>query len=422
MKRSSKEQGSSSLIVRVYWGDILYDTVICDKNEPVTIGRAAGSSFVIDLGKTTGLNQLPLLKCNPDGSAELCFTAKMEGHVRVGGKLQTLEKLRAAPGTEKTADGLFKFRMSSEDTASIVVGYVSFEITWSKEFSLVPRPIVLDTRGAIFTAAVSVSMILLFTLFTVPEVAPPEEEKPPERIVEIIPPKILRPKNNDAPPADAAPPAAGSPVVAQEAPKPPSAAETLKNADLGSLVSNLSSIGANVSAPAVQNRDVAMEGPTTSFSSTAAANANTAKASLGATQGAGEGKLSGTGQLGLAGNSGLVSGTGNTLGGVAGEGGAGLDRQVIDQIVRRRQDRIRLCYERQLNFVPGLAGKVTVQFTIGVEGNVVSSTLMEDTMKNNAVNNCIAQEVKSWTFPRPKGNAMVKVDYPFVFESGGTRF
>lgn len=92
---------------------------------------------------------------------------------------------------------------------------------------------------------------------------------------------------------------------------------------------------------------------------------------------------------------------------------------MIDQIVRRRQDRIRLCYERQLNFVPGLAGKVTVQFVIGKEGNVQKSTIIEDTMNNKAVKDCINTEVKEWVFPKPKGDTDVTVDYPFVFESGG---
>jgi outer membrane biosynthesis protein TonB len=432
MMRSSKEQaGSNSLIVRVFWGDILYDTVLCEQKESITVGREPGCTFVMDLGKGSTIAKLPLVTIQPDGSAEISFDGKMEGHVRGGGKLQTLEKLRALPETTKSPEGLFKVRLTQQDTASIVVGYVSFDITWSKGRSLMPRTLVLDTRAAAVTGAIALSMLVLFTIFTVPEVETPEEEKPPERVVEIVPPKVLRPKpiaptEASPPPAAGAPAPAPAPTTAQvpqpAAPKAPTAAETLKSADLGSLVSNLSAIGANVAAPTVAKRDVANDTPSQSFSANAVAATGPAKASIGKTQGAGEGGFAGTGQLGLAGNSGLAGGTGTVLGAPGGEGGAGLDRQVIDQIVRRRQDRIRLCYERQLNFVPGLAGKVTVQFLIDGSGNVMKSTIIEDTMKNKAVNDCLASEVKSWTFPKPKGGATVKVDYPFVFESGGTNF
>jgi hypothetical protein len=90
---------------------------------------------------------------------------------------------------------------------------------------------------------------------------------------------------------------------------------------------------------------------------------------------------------------------------------------VIESIIRRRLDRIRLCYTRQLNFYPKLSGKVTVHFVIGKTGQVVESSVIEDTMKNQSVRSCILYEVKTWTFPNPEGGTLVNVDYPFVFES-----
>jgi outer membrane biosynthesis protein TonB len=419
MKKSPKEQANSnSLIVRVFWGDILYDTVLCDSSTPISIGREVGSTFVMDLGRGSTVAKLNFLKCTSDG-AELCFDAKMEGHIRAGGKMLTLDQVRTMPETTKTGDGLFTYRLGGTDTASVVVGYVSFDVTWSKGRSIVPRPLVLDRRAAMITGSIGISMLLLLTFFTATEVPPPEETKP-ERIVTITAPKIVRPK--DSPSEEEAAPAPGNPTPTQAAPaqKAPTAAETLKSADLGSLVSGLSAISANAAGPNITKREVASDSPTTSFSANAVKSTGVAKASLGQTTGNGDGGISATGPLGLAGNSGLAGGTGTGLGTGTGDGGAGLDRAVIDQIVRRRQDRIRLCYERQLNFVPGLAGKITVQFQINTDGTVLSSTLIEDTMKNKAVNDCVATEVKSWTFPRPKGGAVVKVDYPFVFESGSS--
>jgi hypothetical protein len=99
----------------------------------------------------------------------------------------------------------------------------------------------------------------------------------------------------------------------------------------------------------------------------------------------------------------------------------GLDRDVIESVIRRRLDRIRLCYERQLNFNPKLAGKLGVHFVIGKAGEVLSASATEDTMKNTQVRECVLMEVKSWNFPNPEGGTIVNVDYPFVFESGGGR-
>jgi hypothetical protein len=95
----------------------------------------------------------------------------------------------------------------------------------------------------------------------------------------------------------------------------------------------------------------------------------------------------------------------------------GLSRDVIESVIRRRQYRIRLCYERQLNYNSKLAGKIAVHFVIGAAGQVLKASVAEDTMKNETVKNCVINEVKTWTFPSPEGGTLVNVDYPFVFES-----
>jgi outer membrane biosynthesis protein TonB len=430
MKKLFKGQGSfnSAMIVRVFWGDILYDTVLCESTNPITVGREPGSTFVMDLGRGASVTKLPLLCILPDGTAELCFDKNMEGHIRKDGKIRPLDKIRSAPETEKTSDGLFKIALGPKDTASIVIGYVSFDLSWRGEKFLVPRSIILDKKNTTVAGAIGILMILLLTLVNV-TLEDKEDEKPPERIVEIIPPKILKKKVAQAPSQtasqqEAAPPAAVQAQAEPEKPKapppPPTAAEKLRSANLSSLVSNLSNLSSTVSAPVVKNRDVASAAPATAAGlSTDTLKTPSKKVGIGKTQGAGEGSYATVGQLGLSGNTTVEGGSGFTIGAPSGEVGSGLDKQVIDQIVRSQQARIRSCYERQLNFSPGLAGKVTVQFTIGDTGQVLKASIIEDTMKNTAVKNCISTEVQSWHFPAPKGGGTVKVDYPFVFESNG---
>jgi hypothetical protein len=131
--------------------------------------------------------------------------------------------------------------------------------------------------------------------------------------------------------------------------------------------------------------------------------------------GRGEGGFEGTGRLGLSGDAAVEGGSGHGSG--TSTRGGGLDRDVIESIIRKRQDRIRLCYERQLNFFPKLKGKISVHFVIGKTGSVISSGISEDTLKNENVSKCITNEVKDWSFPVPEGGTIVNVDYPFVFES-----
>jgi len=205
--------------------------------------------------------------------------------------------------------------------------------------------------------------------------------------------------------------------VATQAAQKESAADQVRRADLGSVVSGLTSLGDK--APAVHNdslksaaiNQVGTGGFTTEGLKTGGGGKTEG---LGRTVGQGEGGFEGTGRLGLSGDAAVEGGTGYGNEKIV---KGGLSRDVIESIIRRRQYRIRLCYERQLNFNPKLAGKISLHFVIGGKGNVVKANVSEDTMKNEAVRNCVLDEVKSWTFPPPEGGTLVNVDYPFVFES-----
>lgn len=428
MTKSTKEPVGSDpngIRVRVYWGDILYDTAISDHKTPITIGREKGSTFVLDLGKSLR-QSIPLIVPTTARTAELRFDDKTRGYVRFDGKLVTLEKARERGGMAvPEGDGLFRLDLTDKDKASVVIDYVSFDIDWVNSREKVPRPFVLDRTGALFSGVVSALFLALLTMIEVPE-KPPVPEPPPERIVEILPNKELVAKAamgvQKTADGGAAAGDAGKAEIAPPKVEKPSAAEALKSANLGNLVSSLSSLS-QTAAPASDKRAAvaaaaAQAGSGGMSSEGFAKGAGGKSVGIGRTVGQGEGGFEGTGKLGLSGNSMVEGSAGRGVASAVTQGG-GLDRAVIDQIVRRRQDRIRLCYERQLNFAPKLAGKVTVAFSIGAEGQVVSTAISEDTMKNRAVTDCISAEVKTWTFPRPSGGTLVKVDYPFVFEASG---
>ncbi|MFA6032677.1 MAG: AgmX/PglI C-terminal domain-containing protein [Myxococcota bacterium] len=93
-----------------------------------------------------------------------------------------------------------------------------------------------------------------------------------------------------------------------------------------------------------------------------------------------------------------------------------LDKELIRRVVQSHRNEIRYCYERALTANPGLWGKISINFIIGAKGDVQSSKVKESTMGNADVENCIAQKVKTWRFPEPKGGGIVVVTYPFVLK------
>ena len=95
----------------------------------------------------------------------------------------------------------------------------------------------------------------------------------------------------------------------------------------------------------------------------------------------------------------------------------GLDREIIAQYIKTQLGQILYCYERQLSADPELYGKVAVKFTISGNGQVVTQSINDTTLKSAPVEGCILSKVAKWKFPEPKGNTTVLVTYPFLFKS-----
>jgi hypothetical protein len=94
-----------------------------------------------------------------------------------------------------------------------------------------------------------------------------------------------------------------------------------------------------------------------------------------------------------------------------------LEREEIERVIKRNLPQIRYCYERELKLNPNLNGKVVSHFTIGKTGGVVSANIMESTLQGSAVGTCIARRISRWVFPKPRGGGIVRVKYPFLFQS-----
>lgn len=430
MPQTSK-MTAKELRVIIYWGDILYATAVCSEKRPITIGPKQGSTLVADLG--LGQSVIELAKLDGKGGAIVKFSPEMRGHLRLKGQMLSLENACEQKIALRSSDGLFATQLSTDDKADIVLGLVSFSLSWAQESPKLPLATIKDDKEKLWWLAPILASVL--AIVGVQFIPHPEVEKPPERLVTLLPPPRLAPakaavgerktkdggaEKGELGKADLAPKAK---VIQQVRNIASSTAESLRKANLGNIFSGLTSISdtASQSAPNASSRagaaaSITQEG-TGGFSTEGLKTGGGGKTvGIGRSVGRGEGGFEGTGRLGLSGNAAVEGGTG--YGGDSSkviEGG--LDPAVIESIIKRRQDRIRLCYERQLNFNPKLSGKVAVHFVIDGKGSVSVASILEDTMKSVPVNTCIISEVKSWTFPPPKGGVKVPANYPFVFES-----
>lgn len=96
-----------------------------------------------------------------------------------------------------------------------------------------------------------------------------------------------------------------------------------------------------------------------------------------------------------------------------------LSKEVIRRVVRRHLNEVKYCYEQQLTSRPDLAGRVTVKFVISPTGSVQSAVVSDSSLRNQAVESCVTQAVRRWTFPAPDGGGIVVVNYPFLLDAAG---
>jgi len=150
--------------------------------------------------------------------------------------------------------------------------------------------------------------------------------------------------------------------------------------------------------------------------------------------GTGEGTI-GLGNLntiGHGGGGGSGSGYGRGAGGLGGRRGSApairsgaamvqgsLSKEVIRRIIHRHINEVKFCYEKELAKRPDLEGRVAIKFIISGTGAVQMAVVANSTLGNAKVENCIAQAVRRWTFPQPKGGGVVIVTYPFQLTAGG---
>ncbi|MDP1828106.1 MAG: AgmX/PglI C-terminal domain-containing protein [Archangium sp.] len=95
----------------------------------------------------------------------------------------------------------------------------------------------------------------------------------------------------------------------------------------------------------------------------------------------------------------------------------GLDKDVILKVIKHHQNEIKFCYEMELQKNRELAGTVKVRWLIGPAGAVLDTGVLDDTLNNARVTECIRGRIARWRFPAPAGGGAVSVTFPWIFKS-----
>jgi TonB family protein len=96
----------------------------------------------------------------------------------------------------------------------------------------------------------------------------------------------------------------------------------------------------------------------------------------------------------------------------------GLSGQVITQVARAHQSRLRQCYQRGLRSNPDLAGRVVISFVINPFGEVQEADIRRSDLHDGGVESCLLDVIMGWRFPFPDPAGEVYVNYPIDFTPG----
>jgi TonB family protein len=95
-----------------------------------------------------------------------------------------------------------------------------------------------------------------------------------------------------------------------------------------------------------------------------------------------------------------------------------LDPAAVAAKIRQYRGALVACYEAALKRNAGLAGKITLRFSISKLGKVSNVEIEVDTMHDEDFSKCIVDRASSWRFPPPQsGSNEVQFAYPFIFQS-----
>lgn len=461
-----KPTGPKVLRIGLFRDKKIVEERIVRRRETVSVGTAAKNHLIIKSGTLPAKleSRFELFQLVGDDYI-LNFTKEMSGKVALPGGVQKLEHLRET-GAARDAGTHCQIKLADSSRGNIRMGdfTVFFEFVSAPPITPKPQLPAAVQRGLIknidwtFTTWVIFSYMLFFgfiiymenadweidrgveevpetlarLVFEAPMEPPIVEEEPVEEGEAAEEEEETEAAKGKAPdeerPRDAAeaPPGAAAPAATQEgrARIAQDAAAQAEAMLLGALGEDGGALG-----------DVLARGAVTGNAADVLAQASgvgvATKSEAGKLRtrtGGGSGQQEGLGSLKKSKGAGKAAAEGKAVqerqvrgdvglrsGGDIGGAGA-FDAALVQRQIKQRLKSITRCYESALRKDPGLAGKVTVTFTIQQRGNVTDARATENTTGSAAVADCVTRTIRRFRFnPGPEGGS-VTFRYPFVFQ------
>ena len=405
----------------------------------VTIGNNKKATYIIPfIHDLNELEQYPILS-EKGNLYQLKTLDGMSGRLTIG-------------GDEKNIDGAELFRVSPGDWGIVHIGDVSLFFKWVKDDALIAATglggtLNFDLITTTFVGAVAHALFLMFAFLTYDPSMAGTEIDIPDRFVSILmdePPDVIEEIEEEAMEDESMSQRAGGEEGRFGEEEAEQEDSTLPDHD-GPMVDHLDSTELGRAFDAAIGATGSLTnifGSSDAFSNTFGQDFATAGEGDAFVVGRGSGGLgmSGTGGGGGGDGFGRVHGVGDIdTGGGRGHGASlgrreqraprarvergrpsvngFLSRDQIERVVRRHSRGFRYCYERELADDPELAGRISVNWTIGLDGRVESASVTENSIGSRNVESCIVREVRRMRFDQPDGG-MVVVTYPFTFRTG----
>ncbi|MDP2340195.1 MAG: AgmX/PglI C-terminal domain-containing protein [Deltaproteobacteria bacterium] len=381
---------------------------------------------------------LPLVRMKKDGVAEILQSAAVQGKLLRQG---VQAELPSAGAATPLVDGeLCSLRIGNERVFVRFAGVPA--LLWSKEDIAEAQS---QRRLTTVSTAASVAFFGFFVFLSwiygyrsksediidleddgfaeiiekdLSFVEPPKPEKPPEPVktAQPVPEKQPDPKTTPTaktdPVPDAPPKEAPKPGLASMLANIPKVNDTASNQNLNAALSNIKGVRVPGDASGFKTSALTGKGPSSGVQIGGAAGglATSGINSLIRNDGA-AGALGGKGDRQVAGKVTTQPRLSQTKG--TGE----LSKDEIQRVINSHVGEIQYCYEKQLRTNSGLAGRVVLEWTVTPSGSISVVKVATSSLASNDATKCMMDRVKTWKFPKPRGNGAVTIVYPFVFNT-----
>lgn len=401
-------------------GKIIQERV-AKANENITVGESQKASFALPKGQIGGPDFL-LFQHHSQGYS-LRFTEAMKGRVSTHGQVAALQKLQGDPGVTRQGE-VFTVPLQEQDRGKVQIGNVTVLFQFvappppqavkpmdEKDFRarLIAEddPVFLGFLG-LWTSLAAVLVVWMSTVDPKPRTL----EDMPERMVKLIlPPKKPPPPvpvaDAGKQPAKAKNAESKTPTDGETKAAPPRSDEEVKNDLIQRSKLLLKLIGTTGESASVTDSvwgDRSVVGDIDA--ALKSADGTTTVAGQATTRGGAgvDGSVTDIGDLGTVGGGSAQVAAGPAVKPRVNTDTSGtVDEDIADgdcvkRVVLAKAGQLQYCYEKRLNEVPDLGGRIEVGWSIGGGGIVESVYIVANATGDEPFGECVKGKVKKWSF------------------------